>query len=99
MLLTFVHRFGGDRISLSAPRALMRAFMGAVGKACPAAPALEMEPFHKRKFHASGGMTADKPCVMRDDFTDAIVASMGVSEIEGIRFSIQLFRQSVVGFL
>ena len=56
--------------------------MGTVGKACPAAASLEMEPFHKRKFHASGGMTADKPCVMREGVTDAIAKGVGVSKME-----------------
>ena len=36
---------------------------------------------------------------MREDFTFTIAKRIGVSEIEGIRFSIQLFRQSVVRFL
>ena len=93
MLLTFVHRFEGDGTAFTGVLASMRAFVGAVGKACPAAPALEMEPFHKRKFHRSGGMTADKPCVVREDFALAIVASMGVSEMEASSFFIQLFRQ------
>ena len=60
----------------------MRAFVGAVGEARPTPSALEMEAFHKGEFHRPGGMTADKPCVMREDFTAAIVTGMGISKVE-----------------
>lgn len=56
--------------------------MGAVGEARPTPSALEMKSFHERKFHRSGGMTADKPCVVGDDFTAAIVTGMGISKVE-----------------
>ena len=35
---------------------------------------------------------------MRDEFVLAIVTGMGVPEMEDVRFSIQLFCQSVVRF-
>ena len=72
--------------------------MGAVGKACPVAASLEMEPFHKRKFHRLGGMTGNGTGIMREDFALAIVTGVGISEMEVSSFSIQLFRQLVVRF-
>ena len=67
-----------------------------VGEACPRIPRLEIEPFHEDKFHRLVGMTGDGACVVRDEFTVAIVTGMGVPEMEDVRFSIQLFCQSVV---
>ncbi len=67
--------------------------MDAVREARPTPSALEMEPFHKRKFHRLGGMTGNRTGIMRDDFTDAIVASVGISEMKESSFFIQLFRQ------
>ena len=93
MLLTFVHRFEGDGTAFTGVLALMRAFMGTVGKACPAAPALEMKFFHKDVSHGLGCMTGNGTGIMREDFALAIVTGVGISEMEASSFFIQLFRQ------
>ncbi len=72
--------------------------MGAVGKACPVAPALEMKTFHECMFDRLGGMTGNGTGIMREDFALAIVTGVGISEMEVSSFSIQLFRQLVVRF-
>ena len=82
MLLTFAHGFEGDGTAFTGARASIRAFVGAVGKACPAAAGLEMKPFHKSQFHRSGGITGNGTGIMRDDFTDAIVKGVSISEME-----------------
>ena len=60
----------------------MRAFVGAVGEACPAASALEMEPFHKREFHRLHGIPINETCVMREGVALAIAKGVGISEME-----------------
>ena len=94
--LQFGDGFEGDDTAVLVT--IVGTLVSSVGEACPRIPRLQMEPFHERMFHRLVGMTGDGACVVCDDLVLAIVTGMGVPEMEDVRFSIQLFCQSVVRF-
>ena len=77
---------------------IMGTLISPVGEACPRIPRLQMEPFHERELHGLRGITGNGTGIVREDFALAIVACVGVSEMEESVFFIQLFRQWVVIF-
>ena len=94
--LQFGDGFEGDNTAVLVT--IVGTLISPVGEACPRIPRLEVKAFHEDVLHRLVGMTGDGACVVRDEFTVAIVAGMGVPEVEDVRFSIQLFCQSVVRF-
>ena len=80
--LGFGDGFEGDTTAFTGALACMRAFVSAVGEACPAAPCLEMKAFHEDVTHRFGGIPVDGTRLMREHLAVAIPAGVGVSEVE-----------------
>ena len=89
--LQFGDRFDSDDTAVLVT--IMGTLVSPVGEACPRIPRLEMKTFHERVFHRFGSIPRNGACVMRDEFTLAIVTGVGVPEVADVRFFIQLFCQ------
>lgn len=76
------HRFEGDTAAFPGALASMRAFMRAVGEACPATPILEVKSFHEKVFHRFRRISFDGSCLVRDDFAITVAKGVDVSEVE-----------------
>lgn len=82
--------FEAEGTAFTGVLASMRTFVRAVGEARPAAPILEMKPFHKGMLHGFSGMPLDGTGIMRKHFALAVVHGVGISEVKEVfYFSVQ----------